>query len=212
MTINTFHNVFTHEEIKQLINFYASLPVSNTKYLPDGRLFRIIKNSEYNLEDQAAFKILNPKLTEILGPHQFTGGHWMDSYSPFCVHIDNISNYNQRGVSVFEAETHKNIGVLIPLCEHEHFKTIFFDCLLDNLDPGYLDKLSNVNNPELSSEFMTLVDHHSDEEYNKIKKIKLDCIVDWKIGDVFSWPRDQLHCSSNFAKYNLNKQAIVLWL
>lgn len=212
MSAKIYENVFTSKEIDQLIDFYAGLPVSNTKYLPDGRLFRVMKNSEYNMEDQLSFKIINPKLTEVLGQHHFTGGHWMDSYSPFLLHIDNIASYNDRNVPVYESPLHKNIGVLIPLCENPHFHTVFFDHCLDVMNPQAIADLARSRDETLSDEFMQLMDHHPAETLQKIRHLKLDRVIEWKLGSIFSWPRDQLHCSSNFEKYNLNKQAIVLWL
>ena len=115
---------------------------------------------------------------------------------------------------VFESSTHKNIGALIPLCENEHFKTIFFEHMIndDVFNLNYLEQLTCSSNSELPGEFMELMDHHPPEEYDRIKKLKLTQVIDWKVGRVFSWPRNQLHCSSNFEKYNLTKQAIVLWL
>ena len=212
MTAKIFNNIFTHSEIDHLINFYSTLPIANTKHYPNGDLVRHIKHSVYDRQDQVPYKIINSKLTAILGDHSFTGGHWMDSYSPFRLHNDNISSYNKRGVPVFESPLHQNIGVLIPLCEHEHFQTIFFDYMLDTFEPDFSNDIYSSDESELSTEFMKLVDHHSDEECNHIKKFKLDCLLNWKIGSVLCWPRNQLHCSSNFKKYNLNKQAIVLWL
>jgi len=212
MTVKIFENVFSKEELQQLCEFYAQLPVANTRYLDNSKLFRIIKNSEYNLEDQLPYKILHEKLTQTLGPHHFTGGHWMDSHAPFRCHIDNIANYTARGVPIHHSELHKNVGVLIPLCEGEHFQTIFFDHMLDQLYPGYMNDLANNSDTELDSVTMSLLDHHSADECEKIKKFKLANIVRWKLGNMFTWPRDQLHCSSNFEKYGLTKQAIVLWL
>lgn len=212
MSIQLFEDVFTLDEINDLIGFYDSLPASNTKYLPDGRLWRIMKNSEYNLEDQLPFKIINPKLAQILGAHHFTGGHWMDSYSPFTLHVDTIASYTDRDIPVYESDLHKNIGVLIPLSEHEHFQTIFFDHSLRSFADQDLDSIAQSDSPDLSAEFMQLVDHHDAACYEKIKKLKLDQVVNWKLGSVFCWPRDRLHCSSNFEKYNLHKQAVVLWL
>jgi hypothetical protein len=212
MSVKIFDNVFSIGEINQLIEFYKKLPISNTKYLPNGELRRVMKNSEYNLEDQLPFQIINSKLTNLLGEHCFTGGHWMDSYWPFSLHVDNISSYNDRGVPVFESPLHKNIGVLIPLSEHEHFKTIFFDHKTIEYNVAVLDQISKNSITELDPEFMSLVDHHSLDECKNIKKLKLDCVADWQLGGVFTWDRDQLHCSSNFGKYKLHKQAIVLWL
>jgi len=212
MTAKIFDNVFTTLEIDQLIDFYSTLPITNTRHYPNGELVRQMKNSEYNLSDQVPYKILKSKLTSVLGEHCFTGGHWMDSYSPFRLHIDNISSYDKQGIPVFESPLHQNIGVLIPLCEHKHFQTIFFDYMLDTFEHDFSNEVYTPGDTELSPEFMELVDHHTAEECNHIKKFKLNCVLDWKIGSVLTWPRNQLHCSSNFKKYNLNKQAIVLWL
>jgi len=212
MTVRIFENIFSKEELQQLCEFYAQLPIANTRYLDNGKLFRIIKNSEYNLEDQLPYKILNEKLTQALGPHHFTGGHWMDSHFPFQCHVDNIANYVSRGVPIHYSELHKNIGVLIPLSEGEHFHTIFFDHTIEELYPNYMDDLAVNSDTDLDSGTMDLLDHHSVDECEKIKKLKLSNIVPWKLGNMFTWPRDQLHCSSNFEKYGLTKQAIVLWL
>ena len=159
-----------------------------------------------------ANKSSNPKLAQTLGAHHFTGGHWMDSYSPFTLHVDTIASYADRDIPVYESDLHKNIGVLIPLSEHEHFQTIFFDYSLRSFADQDLDGIAQSDSPDLSAEFMQLVDHHDAACYEKIKKLKLDQVVNWKLGSVFCWPRDRLHCSSNFEKYNLHKQAVVLWL
>jgi hypothetical protein len=212
MTLRVFENIFSKEELQQLCEFYAQLPIANTRYLDNGKLFRIIKHSEYNLEDQLPFRILHEKLTQILGPHQFTGGHWMDSHFPFLCHNDSIANHAARGVPIHYSDLHKNIGVLIPLCEGKHFHTVFFDHMLPELYPNYLDDLAANSDTELSDDVMDLLDHHDPDAYRKIKKLKLAKIVRWKLGSMFTWPRDQLHCSSNFEKYGLTKQALVLWL
>jgi len=210
--ITVYENVFTHTEIVQLTNFYNKLPISNVRHHPDGRLFRNIKNSEYNLEDQDAFKILNPKLTKILGPHHFTGGHWLDAHSPYLLHVDNIAIFEKSNIPVYHSPLHKNVGVLIPLVEHQHFHTIFFDHYFEMFDSSYKQEIAKSSNSSLDDSVMDLLDHHDPNDLPDIKKFKLDQVVNWKIGNVLMWPRNQLHCSSNFEKYGLTKQAIVLWL
>lgn len=210
--ITVYENVFTHSEIDQLKDFYDQLPIANVRYHSDGRLFRNMKNSEYNLENQAAFKILNPKLTKVLGPHHFTGGHWLDAHSPYLLHIDNISSFTEANVPVYYSPLHKNIGVLIPLVEHKHFNTIFFNHYFETLSPLYKQEIAKDSISLLDDSIMDLLDHHSSDDLPNIKRFKLDQVVNWKIGSVLTWPRNQLHCSSNFEKYGLTKQAIVLWL
>jgi hypothetical protein len=212
MTVNIFEKIFSNQEVEQLRNFYSQLPVANTRYLDNGKLVRIMKNSEYNLQDQLPFKILNKKLTQTLGPHQFTGGHWMDSHYPFYCHVDSLTNHVARGITVHDSQLHKNIGLLIPLSENKHFHTVFFDHMFERLYPTYMDDLARDSDSSLDVNVMNLLDHHTPEECEKIKKFKLSKIVPWTLGSMFSWPRNQLHCSSNFEKYGLTKQAIVLWL
>lgn len=205
-------NIFTQEEIAELNQYYAGLPVVSDKHLPNGKLLRKMKNSEYNFEDQLPYQIIHPKLEKLLGRHHFTGGHYLDAHQPFVCHVDNISFYNESGVPVYEDPDHKNTGVLIPLVEGEHFNTVFFDHYYKLLTPGYMEEIAQNSDTELEPEIMDLLDHHRPEDLPHIKKFKLDCVGNWKIGRVLTWGRDQLHCSSNFAKYGLTKQAIVLWV
>jgi hypothetical protein len=207
-----YKDVFSSSDITRLIDFYNLLPISDVKFSPNGKIFRNIKNSEYNFEDQDVFKILNPALTKILGPHQFTGGHWLDAHSPYTLHIDNISDFQKRNIPVFQSPLHKNVGVLIPLVEHQHFNTVFFDHYFEILEPGYIQKTANNSMSLLDQSIMDLLDHHSAENLVDIQRFRLDRVVNWKIGSVLVWPRNQLHCSSNFEKYGLTKQAVVLWL
>jgi hypothetical protein len=207
-----YHNVFDAEEIKKLTNFYSTLPIVSEKRSTDGQLFRNIKNTEYNLQDELPYQIIHPKLEKLIGQHRFTGGHYLDAHQPYVCHIDTIPSFNKRDVPVHESLDHRNLGILIPLVENKHFHTIFFNHYLESLNPGYMNKISCNSDTTLEPEIMALLDHHTAEELSNIAKFKLDTVADWVVGSVLSWDRNQLHCSGNFAKYGLTKQAIVLWV
>ena len=207
-----YDNVFTQQDIDQLVDYYKDQPISSVKNLPDGRLLRNIKNSNYNLEDQAPYKIIHDKLEDNIGPHHFTGGHWLDSHQPYQLHIDNIVSFKSRDIPVYESELHKNYGLLIPLVENKHFCTMFFNHYLKDMSEGWMEGLVKDNAQQLSTDTIDLLGHHTLKELESIKHFQLDGIAEWKIGRVIVWDRNQLHCSSNFAKFNLNKQAVVLWV
>lgn len=63
MSATVYKNVFTKDEIDQLISFYNTLPIASNKTL-DSQLLRVIKHSAYNFEDLTPYKILNPKLAK----------------------------------------------------------------------------------------------------------------------------------------------------
>jgi hypothetical protein len=213
MTATVFSNVFDPTEINTLIEFYDELPISNVRYHDDGEIFRTMKHSQYNLQEQAAYQILHPKISAVLGPHQFSGGHYMDSHLPFQLHVDSISAYEHRDVEIFDAPAQQNRGVLIPLSENTHFHTMFFEHYTDRFDmPDLEHMLAETPAPDLIEPWVELMDHHDRRWCDLISRLTLDCVAEWHIGDVISWPRNQLHCSSNFAKHGLTKQAIVIWI
>jgi len=47
---------------------------------------------------------------------------------------------------------------------------------------------------------------------SQLKRLPIDAVAEWKIGNVITWHKDQLHCSTNFAKYNLRKKMIVIFI
>lgn len=208
-----YDNVFTQDEIDQLIRYYKDLPISSIKYLPDGELLRNVKNTNYNLEDQLPYKIIHDKLEKVIGAHHFTGGHYLDSHQPYILHFDNIDYFKSTGVPVYESDLSKEVGVLIPLVANQNFQTMFFDHHLNSpLTDDWMKDLAKNSTQVLPTDVLDLLDHHTPEELESIKHFILDGVAEWKIGRVIVWRRNQLHCSSNFAKHGLTKQAIVLWV
>jgi hypothetical protein len=213
MTVSVFTNVFDAAELQCLIEFYDSMPIINSRHDEHDRVIRHMKNSQYNLEDTDPYKILHPKLQAILGQHEFSGGHYMDSHLPFKLHVDSISAYEHNGVKIFDAPAQQNKGVLIPLIQGPHFHTIFFEHYLDRFVFDDLENmLCNTVPPSQDPDWFGLMDHHSPDWFNCIRRLTIDRVVNWQLGDVICWPRNQVHCSSNFSKHGLTKQAIVLWI
>lgn len=213
MTVDVFSGVFDRSEIDALTAFYHELPVSNSRYHTNGQLIRTMKHSQYNLTDRTPYKILSPKLQTILGQHEFSGGHYMDAHLPFELHVDSISAYKRNAVKIFDAPAQQNKGVLIPLSENVHFHTVFFQHYRDKFDMSDIyDVVAGISPPVVTESWLDLMDHHDPDWFDCIGRLTLDRVASWHLGDVICWSRNQLHCSSNFAKHGLTKQAIVLWI
>ena len=82
MSSTVYSNVFTKDEIDSVIKFYESKEIkakdhwSNNKYL------------EYQLAEDFLYKLLNPKLTKILGEHEFATGAYKECVRPYGLHVD----------------------------------------------------------------------------------------------------------------------------
>jgi hypothetical protein len=205
-------NVWTQQDIATLIDFYASQPLSNQRFLDDGRLWRNMKNTDYNIKDSLPYRVLNQKLIDNIGQHCFNNGHYLDSHWPFSLHIDAYGTHAKANVPQFGPRSNAGLACMIPLSEGPHFQTLFFDYYADDWQKSDIQKIAEHHGECLSPSVLESIDHHSQEQIQKIKYLTLDAVAHWELGSLVVWDRRQLHCSSNFAKYGLTKQAIVLFL
>lgn len=196
--------------IDALIKYYEKRPITNTRYLDNGQVYRHIKSTDYNIIDGLVYKLLNSKITELVGKHQFTGGHYLDAYHPYLAHFDTDYSFKQRGTYTgFESGADLGIGCLIPLSENAHQCTVFFECF--NVE--HVDAIEQLPEHLLTGHCTTdLIDHHSPEQLSKLQRLNIDQVCEWHLGDMLVFDRRQLHCSGNFVKYIPNKQCLVLWV
>jgi hypothetical protein len=200
----TYHNVFTPDEIQQLIKFF-----DDKESFPTERNIKN-KNLEYHILDDFAYKLLNPKLTKLLGEHEFDTGTYKESSAPYGIHVDSRTMHDTiTGLMSFAVGLPKqNVAVLIPLVEGPEFKTVTFDVFSDY----------NLSDKDLNTRTQEQINALNPDEFEHVRNFKIlnrlpvDSIFEWKLGSVFVWPRNQQHMSTNFAKYNVTKKFLILFI
>lgn len=198
------HNVFTLDEIQQLCNFFDS-----KESFPTERNIKN-KNLEYHIPDDFCYKLLNPKLTKILGEHEFDTGTFKESSAPYGIHVDSRAMHDTiPGLMSFAGNTPKqNVAVLVPLVEGPEFKTVTFDVFSDyNLTDQELITYTQPEQNDLDPNEFGHV-----RNFKILNRLPVDAIFEWKLGSIFIWSRTQQHLSTNFAKYNVTKKFLVLFM
>jgi hypothetical protein len=199
MTSKIYNNVLSIEEIESIISFYKDKPDAGTES------YVVNKNLEYHRPVDFSYKLLNPKLNQILGTdHEFYTGAYKECMKPYPLHTDDNQRHSELGtVMSFSNRQIHNVALLIPLVEGPVFKTITFDIF--SKEDLNTKRLKDVN--ELDSNDFTHVNN-----FNTLRKLPIDTIYNWKLGDMLSWDRDQYHISADFAKHGLIKKFLILFM
>ena len=100
-----------------------------------------------------------------------------------------------------------NLGILVPLTESSVDKTIFFKHFVDHFSESTILPDKIVQHDDLS-----LFDHVSQWQKNKLKFLQIDKIFQWKLGDIAIWNRNQIHCAGNFLSHETSKCHIALFI
>lgn len=198
-------NLFTHEEIALLNKDCDNRPVSTTD-----NSVNINKNLDYHLTDSVSCKIIRPKFDLLFGPdHAMSNGCYKIKSQPYKTHVDNNLFLQPHGS---HTNTEKyNTAVLIPLVEDKNFCTITFkvfseeQCGMGRLLPKKFETGSNQFD-------LTELDHIDEPARQQIQRFDIDQVFRWKIGSAFAWHKNQLHTSTNFAKFGLVKKFIILFI
>jgi hypothetical protein len=198
MSSAIYSNIFTKEEINSIIKFYESREIkardywSNNKYL------------EYQIPGDFSYQLLNPKLTEILGDHDFDTGSYKECIRPYGLHVDTYDAHQETGIITnFSSANKHNRALLIPLVEGPAYKTVTFKCYTStnkySLSNWYKSK-NSLNPLEFPHEKRNLTLLPVDVEYS------------WRLGDIFAWDRDQLHISADFTQFGVTKKFLILFI
>jgi len=208
-------NVFSSLELDELASHFSEQSVAH-HYVPQNTKN---KNLDYDIDGSPVNRIVKPKLAEILHDpeHEFFGGAYKEYTIPFQLHVDNVL---PTAKLTFRKQTRHSTAFLIPMVEHECLKTAIFDVFfpighnfhamgsteqaLKELEPF----LSAENNSADVDDF----DHLKDPFLSLVSHIPVDRIQPWKLGSVITWHFDQLHCSTNFAKFGITKKFMVLMI
>jgi hypothetical protein len=206
--------VFTDTEIDKFHKLSARSPSLIETFK------NVNKNLHYNIPISPFRALIQPKVEKIIGADAVvSGSSYKECLYPYQLHFDTQTSldYYNKNVAQYQAF---NIGVikynlvfLIPLVEDNRFKTAIFN--VDDPLQNYSDKgtvlqanwLNSTNNLDIND-----YDHLPEQDLKHINKLPLIDEFTWKLGSVIVWNRNKLHCSSNFAKHNLVKKMIVLFI
>lgn len=197
MTSRVYSNVFSPEEINSIIEFYDSKSIAAEDHYSKN------KNLEYQIQDDFSYQLLNTKITEILGEHEFATGAYKECVRPYALHVDTYATHNSTGtITTFATAKKHNAALLIPLVEGPGYKTVTFKCYSDN------------NN--IKSEWLGNTNTLNFEDYRHcssvITRLRVDIEYSWHLGDVLSWNRNQLHASADFTRFKVTKKFLILFI
>lgn len=197
MSSTIYSNIFTKQEIDSIIEFFESRPIAaQDEYSKN-------KNLEYQITEDFSYQLLNPKITEILGEHEFATGAYKECVKPYAIHVDAYKAHQETGtITTFATAQRHNKALLIPLVEGPGYKTVTFKCYSDTnqLKQEWLQEKNTLNFAEYP---------HCN---NNITRLPVDVEYTWQLGDILTWNRDQLHASADFTQVNVTKKFLILFV
>jgi len=203
-----FENVFSIDEINLLRQDQARRPVGERD---DNS---INKDLDYHLTHSVACRIIRPKLDVLIGKdHVMSTGSYKEEWKPFATHTDTLSyhasNYSYH--NDYQSHSKNECVVLIPLVQDPEFKTVIFD-IHGGEELGYGQVLPEKFLTSANNLDQFWFSHMAEPARRQITKLPVDQVFEWKLGNVVTWPRSALHCSTDFAKYGLLKKFIIMFL
>ena len=210
---NIHKNLFNLKEITILQKYFDTKPYTNVQTV-NGVLWCKNKNLDYHVPNTFVHSLVKPKIKALLGDHEMSMGSYKECVWPYGTHTDADARYDFDGIHRVKTTVEHNRSMVIPLCEGPYFNTIVFNCSDTNGNvfhgtslPFRSEWLNSSNTLDLDT-----VDHIPLDVRSTMSKLPLDQLMPWALGDVLSWDRNQLHCSTNFAKYGLVKKFIVIFI
>jgi hypothetical protein len=209
---STVHDhIFSTQELEKLIKWFNQVPEADNQGIdPKGN---INKHLNYDLPISPVHQIIKPKINELIGPdHIFNSGAYKELRHPYATHIDN-TYFISLAIGELTQNKKYEAAVLIPLVEHEKFNTVIFD--IDD------DKINLPMGGEMPQSWLTVedngldlddFDHINEPTRSQVKKLPVDFVAKWKLGSLIVWRRNQLHASTNFAKFGLIKKFIIVFI
>lgn len=202
-----YNNFLSHIDLKIITDYKNLQPISVKKFLQDGNLKAVHRNLSFDI-DNTMRDILFPKIKNIFPNFKIDTGSFLESHVPYSLHIDTNKFHAKSGATVIKNKKY-NISLLLPLSENFGSKTVFFDyyCEMFNKEQ-VLNDLKKFPNVEKNF----LYTHVPEIDKEIIKKLRIEYIYEWKIGDCIVWPRDQLHMATSYTTSNKKKEAIVIFI
>ena len=207
-----YKNLFPIEDLTLLIKHFDSQSYSHIQEY-NNTLICKNKNLDYQVPNTPVYNIVRPRIQEILGDHNISCGSYKESYTPYSTHVDGRMRPDIVDGTITQIETGFNhdVAIIIPLSESPAFKTVTFkayDAEYAGMGTALKEEWLHSSNELDLNEF----DHIDYPVRQDLLKLELDTVFSWQMGDAFSWTRDQLHSSTNFAKHNLVKKFMILFI
>jgi hypothetical protein len=197
MSAKVYSNIFTKKEVDSIIEFFESkLIAAQDEYSKN-------KNLEYQIPEDFSYQLLNPRITEILGEHEFATGAYKECVKPYAVHVDAYKAHEETGtITTFATAQKHNKALLIPLVDGPGYKTVTFKCYSDT--------------NQIKQEWLQGKNELDFSDYthcNKnITQLPVDIEYAWRLGDILAWDRDQLHASADFTRFGVTKKFLILFI
>ena len=208
-------NVFSAEEIQELIADFDRKEVTH-RFEPSQSAN---KNLDYDIPGSVVGRIVRPKLAHILNDneHEFFGGAYKEYNIPYPLHIDNVI---PTASLTFKSQRRHETAFLIPMVEDPGMKTALFNVFMPEghsfnvggTDQQQVEELQPFLQKEKNEINLEEFDHIKEPFYSMLPYIPVERIQPWKIGSVITWHFDQLHCSTNFKKFNMTKKFMVIMI
>jgi len=198
MTSKVYTGILSRSEIDSIIKFYETKEIKATDHWSNNKYL------EYQIPEDFSYQLLNPKLTEIFGDHEFATGAYKECTRPYGLHVDAYEAHQETNtITSFSSAKKHNKALLIPLVEGPAYKTVTFDCYAtvnrNDISDWYGDK--NSLDPK---EFR--------HERRDLTLLPVDVEYSWRIGDILTWDRDQLHMSADFTRFGVTKKFLILFI
>ena len=210
MASKIYKEIFSQSDINQLVRYFNLDVIPFQKpQLINGKTQCLDKGLDWDKPVSVVRSIVGPKLRNVLGrDFKFIVGSYKESIIPYVPHIDN--NYLFRRANLIDDYDRSAEGVafLIPLMEDQRLMTITFDVYDEKYDMG-----EDLHESWVTGHNDISVDEfgHLTENVRKdINKINVDQIFHWRMGDMLSWTRDQLHTSNDFQRHGIIKKFLIL--
>lgn len=199
MKSQIIENAISKDILEKLLNYYESRPYVEIELG--------IKNKflEYHIQSDISYQLLYNSIEKILPNHAFDTGSFKESSIPYKLHVDSYNQHSKIGTTLgldnrFDFISY-NSAMLIPLVEDINLKTITFDIFSDESVTSYKSHVALANNLINDD-----ISHHTIAKF-----LPVDKVFTWKLGNVFVWPRNQLHMSNNFVKFHLIKKFLIFF-
>jgi hypothetical protein len=199
MSSKVYSDVLTKKEIDLIIDFYQSMEIKSTDQWSNNKYL------EYQIPEDFSYQLLNPKITRILGDHEFATGAYKECVRPYSLHVDTYAAHDKTDITNFSHNITHNKALLIPLVQGPAYKTVTFKCYSPTNDYILSDWYGDKNS--LDPEEFGHAHAHGD-----VTLLPVDVEYQWRTGDILTWDRDQLHISSDFTRFGITKKFLILFI
>lgn len=200
-----YENLFTQEEIAALEADCDSRPIAAYN-----NEININKNLDYYHHNGISNSIIKPKLEQIFGADCVVAqGCYKIDTRPLGTHIDNAGTLYKWEENELPAKY--EAAMIIPLVENENFRTVIYDVFSKDWhgmsEPLPVEYETGTNDFDLAA-----LDHIAEPAREQTRRFNIDAVFSWKIGSSVVWEKNQLHCSTNYAKFGLQKKFVLLFI